>query len=312
MSFALLPGVALRGPLHPDADTAREWLRQELLRREYRPNLVQRMQEWFQELLDKAQGGTGNFGGLSDAVLLGLTVVVALLLVFVLSRLRRNAGADRTPEPVFGDVRRSAAEHRRLARAAYDTGVWDDAVVEGMRALAAGLVERQLVDDVPAATAHEVTTLAAPRFPSYADRLETAAAVFDETRYGDHRATRERAGDDARPRVGDHRCQPGQRKRRPWPRWRRSPDERDDHRASPAQPHPAAPRPGGPCRDRGPGRGQPRQRPLRWRPRPPQPRSDGSTGGRQGAGPTTASTSGSCATSGRSATHPSTRTPRWW
>ncbi len=193
MSFALLPGVALRGPLHPDAGTAREWLRQELLRREYRPNLVQRMQDWFQELLGKAQGGTGNFGGLSDAVLLGLTVVVALLFVFVLSRLRRNAGADRTPEPVFGDGRRSAAEHRRLARASYDTGVWDDAVVEGMRALAAGLVERQLVDDVPAATAHEVTTLAAPRFPPYADRLETAARVFDETRYGDHRATRERA-----------------------------------------------------------------------------------------------------------------------
>jgi len=194
MSFALLTGMAPRGPLHPDADTAREWLRQELLRREYRPNLVQRMQEWFQELLDKAQGGTGNFGGLSDAVLLGLTVLVALLLVFVLSRLRRNAGADRTPEPVFGDVRRTAAEHRRLARAAYDTGVWDDAVVEGMRALAAGLVERQLADDVPAATAHEVTTLAAPRFPSYTDRLEMAARVFDETRYGDHHATRERAG----------------------------------------------------------------------------------------------------------------------
>jgi len=194
MSFVLLPGAALRGPLHPDADTAREWLRQELLRREYRPNLVQRMQEWFQELLEKAQGGAGSLGGLGDAVLLGLTVVVALLLVLVLSRLRRNAGADRTPEPVFGDVRRTAAEHRRLARAAYDTGAWDDAVVEGMRALAAGLVERQLVDDVPAATAHEVTTLAAPRFASYADRLEVAARVFDETRYGDHRATREHAG----------------------------------------------------------------------------------------------------------------------
>ena len=118
MSFVLLPGAALRGPLHPDADTAREWLRQELLRREYRPNLVQRMQEWFQELLEKAQGGAGSLGGLGDAVLLGLTVVVALLLVLVLSRLRRNAGADRTPEPVFGDVRRSAAEHEQLLQAA--------------------------------------------------------------------------------------------------------------------------------------------------------------------------------------------------
>ncbi len=88
-----------------------------------------------------------------------------------------------------------AAEHRRLARVAHESGDWDEAVVEGMRALAAGLVERQLVDDVPAATAHEVTALAAPRFPSFADRLEVAATVFDETRYGDRRATRERAAE---------------------------------------------------------------------------------------------------------------------
>lgn len=194
MSLALLPGAVLRGPLHPDADTAREWLRRELLRREYRPNLVQRVQEWFEELLARARDAGGSFGGLSDAVLLGLTVALAMLLVVVLSRLRRDAGAERAPEPVFGDVRRTATEHRRLARAAYDGGIWDDAVIEGMRALAAGLVERQLVDDVPAATAHEVTTLAAPRFPAYADRLEVAATVFDETRYGDRRATRERAG----------------------------------------------------------------------------------------------------------------------
>ena len=174
MSFALLPGAAMRGPLHPDADTAREWLRQELLRREYRPNLVQRMQDWFQELLGKANG-TGSLGGLGDTVAAradGGGRAAARVRALPAAA---QPGADRAPEAVFGDVRRTAAEHRRLARAAYDTGAWDDAVVEGMRALAAGLVERQLVDDVPAATAHEVTSLAAPRFPPYADRLEAAA-----------------------------------------------------------------------------------------------------------------------------------------
>ncbi len=195
MPFALLAGVVPRDPLHPDADTARDWLRQELLRREYRPHLLERLQEWFRDLLGKAQGSTGNVGGLSDIAVIVLTVLLAVGLVLVLSRLRRSVGADRTPLPVFGDVRRTAAEHRRLARAANESGAWDEAVVEGMRALAAGLVERQLVDDMPAATAHEVITLAAPRFPSYAERLEAAATAFDETRYGDRRATRERAGE---------------------------------------------------------------------------------------------------------------------
>ena len=195
MSLALLPGVAPRGPLHPDGDTAREWLRQELLRREYRPHLLERVQQWIQDLLEKAQASGGNLAGLSDVVVVVLTVLLAAGLVLMLSRLRRNVGADRGAEPVFGDVRRTAAEHRQLARAAYEASAWDESVVEGMRALAAGLVERQLVDDVPAATAHEVTALAAPRFPSYAERLEVAATVFDATRYGDRRATRERAGE---------------------------------------------------------------------------------------------------------------------
>ncbi len=185
----LLSGV----PLAPDPGTAHDWLQRELLRSEYQVSLLQRVKDWLAHLLDRAQTATGNFAGLGRPLLLLLALLLVVGVVLLAVRLRRNPHLARNPEPVFGDVRRSAAEHRALAQAGYDAGRWDDAVVEGMRALAAALVERRLVDDIPAATAHEVTALAAPRFPSYDGRLESAAGVFDETRYGDRHATRDRA-----------------------------------------------------------------------------------------------------------------------
>ncbi|MDQ6642650.1 MAG: DUF4129 domain-containing protein [Actinomycetota bacterium] len=179
-------------PLVPDPDTARDWLRRELLKSDYQPSPLERVRSWLNHLFDKAQSSTGNFAGLGRPLLLVLLLVVVTGVVFLVFRLRRNPGA-RENDAVFGDVRRNAADHRRLAQAAFDAGEWDDAVVEGMRAITAQLVERRLVDDVPAATAHEVTTLAMRRFPSYQQSLETAARVFDETRYGDRTATRDRA-----------------------------------------------------------------------------------------------------------------------
>lgn len=186
-------GVLTSGPLLPDPGTAHEWLRRELLRPDYQPSLLERVRDWFGRLFDKVQSGTGDFAGLGRPLLLLLLLVLVAGGVYLAVRLRRNPGAGREPTSVFGDVRRTAVEHRRLAEAAFEGAEWDEAVVEGMRAVAARLVERGVVDDIPATTAHEVTRLAAPRFPAYAERLESAAQVFDETRYGDRRANRERA-----------------------------------------------------------------------------------------------------------------------
>ncbi|MEP6815559.1 MAG: DUF4129 domain-containing protein [Marmoricola sp.] len=180
-------------PLVPDPDTAHAWMRQELLKPDYQRSLLERVDDWFSRLFHRAQSGTGSFAGLGRPLLLLLLLLVVAGIVFLVFRLRRNPSAGRETASVFGDVRRTAAEHRTLAQAAFDGSEWDEAVIEGMRALAARLVERHVVDDIPAATAHEVTTLATPRFPSFEHRLETAARVFDETRYGDRRATRDRA-----------------------------------------------------------------------------------------------------------------------
>jgi hypothetical protein len=177
----------------PDPDRAHDLLARELAHAAYQRSLGERISEAFDHLVDRAQNAAGSLSDLGWPVLLALVVVVVGLLAWLLARLQRNPATEEGPTPVFDDVRRPAAEHRRLARAALADEDWDTAVVEGVRGLAAGLVERGLVPDVPATTAREVTGQAAARFPALAVRLDAAALTFDETRYGDHHATRDRA-----------------------------------------------------------------------------------------------------------------------
>ncbi len=284
--------------------------RRSCCRREYRPQpRASGCSDWFQDLFAKAQGGAGSFGGLSGAVLLGLTRGRRAA-----ARVRALAAAAQPRRRPHRPGRCSATSGARPPSTAgwrgrrYDTADWDDAVVEGMRALAAGLVERRLVDDVPAATAHEVTTLAAPRFPSYADRLERAARVFDETRYGDHRADPRARRRDARPRCRAHGRQPGQRNRCAAVRWRRSPDERGrPPRSSGATALRVAPRPGAGRRDLL-GLAVVNRDNARFGGDldPAQPRRRRAPRRSPGCSTTTGSTSASCAASGPSATHRST------
>jgi hypothetical protein len=56
-------------------------------------------------------------------------------------------------------------------------------VLEGFRALARGLGERDLVPDTPGATAQAIARTAADPFPDHADRLLAAARTFDGVRY---------------------------------------------------------------------------------------------------------------------------------
>ncbi|RLV50626.1 DUF4129 domain-containing protein [Nocardioides mangrovicus] len=182
-------------PLLPGPDRAEEWLRRELDRSEYHASLTQRLADWLRGLLDRAGQGPGRLSDLGLPALLLLSVVLVAVLAFVLSRLRRNPAAEPGQRTVFDEGRRSAQQHRALAQAAYAAGDFDTAVVEGVRALTAGLVERGLVADLPAATAYEVVALARPRFPDLAERLGAAALAFDETRYGARPARRERAGE---------------------------------------------------------------------------------------------------------------------
>jgi Domain of unknown function (DUF4129) len=73
-------------------------------------------------------------------------------------------------------------------------GRYDDAVLDGFRAIAKDMGERTLLDDAPGRTAHEVALTLASPFPDHADRLAQAADLFDSVRYGHRRANADQGG----------------------------------------------------------------------------------------------------------------------
>lgn len=178
----------VRHAVSPDPGTARDWLREELSRSDYRESLLERVSRWFRDLLDGLQSAVGTSGGLGPLV--GAVVLVLLVAVgaFLLSRLGANATVRDQSSAVFTDTRRSAAQHRDAARAALEQGRWDDAVLESVRALASGLFERGLAQEHADVTVHEIAVKAASLFPDHQGRLDAVAATFDETRYGDRPA----------------------------------------------------------------------------------------------------------------------------
>lgn len=189
----MIPVVPL--DLRPDPGTAQDWVRAELAEKPYQPSLLERISGWFWDLLDRIVGAAQGVGRLSPLAALAILVVLLTGLALVLARLR-SSPRRRTPAgAVHEDEAAGADEYRRRAARARAEGRWDDAVVEGMRAIARGLVERALVDDLPAATAREVASGGARVFPAHADRLVAAANLFDGVRYGDRHATRGPAED---------------------------------------------------------------------------------------------------------------------
>lgn len=133
--------------------------------------------------------GIGSQGFGRTVLVLAIVVLVAVVVLVVVTRglpRRRAIARGAAGAGVFdaGDVRR-AEELRRAAQGALRSGDWAAAVLEGYRALARGLGERDLVADVPGATARSIARRAADPFPELSDRLDHAADVFDAVRYLD-------------------------------------------------------------------------------------------------------------------------------
>lgn len=189
--MTVLPPLQLR----PDPGPAQDWVRAELAKHEYQPSLLERIVHWFWDLLSRITDGAQNVGQLSPVVALGALVLLLVGVAFVLARLRREPKNRAPQRAVLEDDHTTAAQYRTRAGRALAEERWDDAVVDGMRAVALGLVERALLEDLPAATAHEVAESAAAIFESERARLVAAARLFDDVRYGDRHATRAGAAD---------------------------------------------------------------------------------------------------------------------
>jgi hypothetical protein len=181
--------------LRPDPGPAQDWVRHELAKPEYQPSLMERILRWIWGLFERFLDATQNVGRLDPVLALGLLVLLLVGLAVVLARLRREPRSRVAERSVLEDTRTTAAQYRARAGRALAEERWDDAVVDGMRAIAVGLVERALVEDLPAATAREVALAAGTVFGSERERLGAAARLFDDVRYGDRHATRAGAAD---------------------------------------------------------------------------------------------------------------------
>lgn len=187
-------------PVDPEADEAREWLREELGRTEgggqpEPPSWFEQLIEWLRSLLagrsDDLGGNDGTIGtiGLVIIVVLVVGLLVAAFLIYGLPRLRRRS---RVTGDLFGeDDDRDATTIRTAAERAAEAGDYTTAVVELFRSLARGLAERGVVFTFPGTTARDFAVRAGLVFPAAADRLRDAAAVFDGVRYLGATGTRE-------------------------------------------------------------------------------------------------------------------------
>jgi len=122
-----------------------------------------------------------------------VALIVIALLVWVLPKVRRESVAAASDGDVLEDLTITPRTYRDRAAQAFAEGRYDDAALDGFRAIAKDMSDRTLLDDAPGRTAHEVSLALAQPFPGHADRLAQAANVFDAVRYGHRGATADQA-----------------------------------------------------------------------------------------------------------------------
>jgi len=189
-------------PVEPDADTARQWAREELLDPSYhqQQSLLRRLLDWLGDLFSDLPT-LGLPPGVAPLIVVGVLLAVALVALWVAGPVRRSR---RTPsrEVLTAEDVRSAARLRADADAAAARGDWSLAVLERFRAVVRDLEERTVIESRPGRTAHEAAEAALQRMPTLRTGLRTAARLFDDVAYGGREATR---ADEAELRELDQR-----------------------------------------------------------------------------------------------------------
>lgn len=203
---AVLAGLAAEVPVVPDADTAREWAREELADPIYRqrPSLLDQAIEWIFDQLNAMLDAAGNVDVRLAAVVLFVLVVVGVAVVLLVAGPVRRARRQRESTEVFADDDRTAAEMRASADAFAAAGRWNEATLDRFRAILRSLEERAVLDERPGWTADEASAVAASVLPPCADDLRAASRLFDDVCYGDRAAGPD---DDAWLRGVDQRVQ---------------------------------------------------------------------------------------------------------
>lgn len=179
----------------PDGDEARRWAEEELSN----PRYADAKPTWF-DLVARDVGrfladlfSSENGADVGPSALIIVTVIIAAALIAALiiwGRPRSSRAVRRARADLLGaSDDRSAAQLRSDAERAARDGDWDSATILRYRAIARSLLERDLIDPAPGATAQSIAREASAVFTDEAETLRRAAVAFDDVRYLGHPAT---------------------------------------------------------------------------------------------------------------------------
>lgn len=181
----------------PDGDEARRWAEDELSQQRYadaRPTWFDRLAQDIWEFI------TGAFDpertasvGPSALIIVSVLIFAALVVMLIIWGRPRRSRSVRGPQSALlgSDDDRSAAQLRADAERRALAGDWDEATVLRFRALARGLLERDLIDPAPGATAQAIAREVGTVFAAETAAVRAAAVSFDDVRYLRHPATAE-------------------------------------------------------------------------------------------------------------------------
>lgn len=189
MVIAASPIGTQAGPIGRQA--AQRLARDELAKPEYHPHVS--FLTWLSRQLDKLFGSANvdvPGGWWAIVALAALAVIIAALVLARVGPVARTRRRD-SPGPLRGDRPMTAREHRELAQRLAQGSDYSAAVLEYVRAIAAGLEERAILPPGPGRTADELAREAGRLLPASAGELTEAARLFDDIRYGGREGTRD-------------------------------------------------------------------------------------------------------------------------
>jgi hypothetical protein len=149
---------------------------------------IERIAEWFLDLLAKVATGPVAGGGINWGFLIAITLLLVAVAVVVwrigLPRWRRRS----EPGAVETDPALAPTDYRARAEALASAGEWREALRDRFRAVVRELETTTIVDVRPARTALEAAADATPHLPELAGELFAGAEEFNAVVFGDRPA----------------------------------------------------------------------------------------------------------------------------
>ncbi|MFJ2368597.1 DUF4129 domain-containing protein [Microbacterium sp. NPDC087665] len=179
----------------PDGDEARRWAEEELSNSRYdeaEPTwfdyVARDIGRFFADLFNSDNSAAV---GPSALIIVSILIVAALVAALIIwGRPRRSQAVRRARTDLLGvDDDRSAAQLRADAERSARDSDWDTATILRFRAIAKDLLERDLIDPAPGATAQAIAREASRTFSDETAAMRAAATAFDDVRYLRHPAT---------------------------------------------------------------------------------------------------------------------------